>query len=184
MSRDAHSLSHLGNDVRNHDPLDTLSAFSFECYLFKIKAMMKGNKNVTSQLSKSCSRKDSSGIWLHGCGQSFSFYMKLSLSAKAITISISIPTNVALVNRLSGIVKTERNELGVGRIRSFHFNHIINAFDDALFLGEVHTFFANSLLEHVVCCNPQEINCKCVGFTRDDGHCIISSPHSLTISPS
>lgn len=45
MSRNIHSLIHSADDVRNHGPLDTFGAFSFELYLFKIKSVIKGNKH-------------------------------------------------------------------------------------------------------------------------------------------
>lgn len=43
--------------------------------------------------------------------------------------------------------------------------------------------FFNSILRHSASCCSEEVHCKCVGFTHEESHCIITFSHSLFISP-
>lgn len=106
MSVNVYSLIHLSYDLGNHGPLKAFSAFPFEPHLFKIRSLIKRNKQIASQLVRRCGETGSLGVWLDGCAQSSSFVQKAKLVRNGYTVSTNFLDNVVLVNRDSRTSRT------------------------------------------------------------------------------
>lgn len=127
--------------------------------------MIKSNKHGVSQLVWRCNETGGLSVLPGSCVPPSALVREANFFRNGCTISTRFANDIALVNRLPGIVKRIRHDKpGVSKIGLFHLNYINNVRRSPGF----------SKSEYISLKAPETIYfiaaiIKCAGLTNDDG---------------